>query len=190
MPSDTLIQVSLVNAKGILFANTAELHPQPINLSDREHFKVHLAHNDDRLFISKPVLGRVSSHWTLQMTRRLNNPDGSFAGIVVVSEDPSYFTNDFYNNAAIGKEGVIAVVSDTGAVLARRTAGQQCARRVFRVGVYPIAERVTGTIIDPIDGVTRIVSYRHLDGYPLAVMVGCRKPRNSRTTTTRATSTC
>ncbi|MFP3560034.1 dGTP triphosphohydrolase, partial [Paraburkholderia sp. SIMBA_049] len=39
-------------------------------------------------------------------------------------------------------------------------------------GVYPIAERVTGTIIDPIDGVTRIVSYRHLDGYPLAVMVG------------------
>ncbi|MCQ4380011.1 hypothetical protein NO113_19305, partial [Clostridioides difficile] len=52
VPSDTLIQVSLVNAKGILFANTAELHPQPINLSDREHFKVHLAHNDDRLFIS------------------------------------------------------------------------------------------------------------------------------------------
>ena len=31
---------------------------------------------------------------------------------------------------------------------------------------------MTGTIIDPIDGVTRIVSYRHLDGYPLAVMVG------------------
>ncbi len=173
VPSDTLIQVSLVNAKGILFANTAELHPKPINLSDREHFKVHLAHNDDRLYISKPVLGRVSSHWTLQMTRRLNNPDGSFAGIVVVSEDPSYFTNDFYNNAAIGKEGVIAVVSDTGAVLARRTGSVSNAPGAFSAsGVYPIAERVTGTIIDPLDGVTRIVSYRHLDGYPLAVMVG------------------
>ncbi|KWF31388.1 bifunctional diguanylate cyclase/phosphodiesterase [Burkholderia pseudomultivorans] len=173
VPSDTLIQVSLVNAKGILFANTAETHPQPINLSDREHFKVHLAHNDDRLYISKPVLGRVSSHWTLQMTRRLNNPDGSFAGIVVVSEDPSYFTNDFYNNAAIGKEGVIAVVSDTGTVLARRTGSVSNAPGAFSAsGVYPIAERVTGTIVDPIDGVTRIVSYRHLDGYPLAVMVG------------------
>ena len=173
VPSDTLIQVSLVNAKGILFANTAELHPKPINLSDREHFKVHLANNDDRLYISKPVLGRVSSHWTLQMTRRLNNPDGSFAGIVVVSEDPSYFTNDFYNNAAIGKEGVIAVVSDTGAVLARRTGSVSNAPGAFSAsGVYPIAERVTGTIIDPLDGVTRIVSYRHLDGYPLAVMVG------------------
>lgn len=173
VPSDTLIQVSLVNAKGILFANTAEFHPKPINLSDREHFKVHLANNDDRLYISKPVLGRVSSHWTLQMTRRLNNPDGSFAGIVVVSEDPSYFTNDFYNNAAIGKEGVIAVVSDTGAVLARRTGSVSNAPGAFSAsGVYPIAERVTGTIIDPLDGVTRIVSYRHLDGYPLAVMVG------------------
>ncbi|EEE01448.1 EAL domain-containing protein [Burkholderia multivorans] len=173
VPSDTLIQVSLVNAKGILFANTAETRPQAINLSDREHFQVHLAHNDDRLYISKPVLGRVSGHWTLQMTRRLNNPDGSFAGIVVVSEDPSYFTNDFYNNAAIGKEGVIAVVSDTGAVLARRTGSVSNAPGAFSAsGVYPIAERVTGTIADPIDGVTRIVSYRHLDGYPLAVMVG------------------
>ncbi|ABO55440.1 diguanylate cyclase/phosphodiesterase [Burkholderia vietnamiensis G4] len=173
VPSDTLIQVSLVNAKGVLFANTTEPHPKPINLADREHFKVHLAHNDDRLYISKPVLGRVSSHWTLQMTRRLNNPDGSFAGIVVVSEDPSYFTNDFYNNAAIGKEGVIAVVSDTGAVLARRTGSFSNAPGAFSAsGVYPIAERVTGTIVDPIDGVTRIVSYRHLDGYPLAVMVG------------------
>lgn len=173
VPSDTLIQVSLVNAKGMLFATTAEHMPKSVDLSDREHFKVHVKLNDDQLFISKPVLGRVSGHWTLQMTRRLNNPDGSFAGVVVVSEDPSYFTNDFYNNAAIGKEGVITVVSDTGAVLARRTGSANNAPGAFSAsGVYPVSERASGTIVDPIDGVKRIVSYRHLDGYPLAVMVG------------------
>jgi len=101
--SETLVQVSLIDEHGQLIANTAELNPKRIDLSDREHFKVHEHENDDQLYISKPVLGRVSGHWTLQMTRRLNHPDGSFAGVVVVSEDPSYFTSDFYNNAAIGR---------------------------------------------------------------------------------------
>lgn len=171
--SDSLVQVSIINEHGTLIANTSEPNPKPIDLSDREHFKVHEHENDDQLFISKPVLGRVSGHWTLQMTRRLNHPDGSFAGVVVVSEDPSYFTSDFYNNAAIGRDGVIAVISDTGAVLARRTGNAERASGAFSAsGVYPISEHVSGTYVDPIDHVTRIVSYRHIDGYPLAVLVG------------------
>ncbi|KAF1029104.1 MAG: putative signaling protein [Burkholderia plantarii] len=173
VPSDTLIQVSLLDAEGRLVSNTTEPHPKPLDLSDREHFKVHAAHNDDDLYISRPVLGRVSGQWTLQMTRRLNGPDGTFAGVVVVSEDPSYFTSDFYNNAAIGKDGVIAVVSDTGAVLARRTGSSENAPGAFSAsGVYPVAERVSGTYSDPIDGTLRIVAYRHLEGYPLGVLVG------------------
>ena len=171
--SETLVQVSLIDEHGKLIANTADPNPKPIDLSDREHFRVHEHENDDQLFISKPVLGRVSGHWTLQMTRRLNHPDGSFAGVVVVSEDPSYFTSDFYNNAAIGREGVIAVISDSGAVLARRTGNAEHTQGVFTAtGVYPTSEHVSGTYVDSIDNVTRIVSYRHIDGYPLGVLVG------------------
>ncbi|HTS54313.1 MAG TPA: sensor domain-containing diguanylate cyclase, partial [Burkholderiales bacterium] len=171
--SDSLVQVSIIDEHGRLIANTADPNPKPIDLSDREHFKVHEHENDDQLYISKPVLGRVSGHWTLQMTRRLNHADGSFAGVVVVSEDPSYFTSDFYNNAAIGRDGVIAVISDTGAVLARRTGSAERANGAFSAsGVYPISEHASGTYVDPIDHVARIVSYRHIDGYPLAVLVG------------------
>ncbi|GAB7523490.1 bifunctional diguanylate cyclase/phosphodiesterase [Paraburkholderia sp. 2C] len=171
--SETLVQVSLIDEHGKLIANTAEAKPRPIDLSDREHFKVHEHENDDQLYISKPVLGRVSGHWTLQMTRRLNHPDGSFAGVVVVSEDPSYFTTDFYNNAAIGRDGVIAVISDNGTVLARRTGNDERASGVFTAsGTYPTSEHVSGTYVDPIDNVTRVVSYRHIDGYPLGVLVG------------------
>src|SRR6266702_456037 len=171
--SETLVQVSLIDEHGTLIANTAELNPKRIDLCDREHFRVHEHENDDQLFISKPVLGRVSGHWTLQMTRRLNHPDGSFAGVVVVSDDPSYFTTDFYNNAAIGREGVIAVISDNGAVLARRTGSVDSANGAFSAsGSYPTSEHVSGTYIDSIDSVTRIVSYRHIDGYPLGVLVG------------------
>ncbi|RKP44971.1 bifunctional diguanylate cyclase/phosphodiesterase [Trinickia fusca] len=171
--SDTLVQVSIIDEHGMLIASTAEPNPVPIDLSDREHFKVHEHENDDQLYISKPVLGRISHQWTLQMTRRLNHQDGSFAGVVVVSEDPSYFTSDFYNNAAIGRDGVIAVISDNGAVLARRTGVARSPAGAFSAsGVYPISEHVSGTQTDPIDSVKRIVSYRHIDGYPMGVLVG------------------
>jgi diguanylate cyclase (GGDEF)-like protein len=171
--SDTLVQVSFINEHGALIATTSEDMPQHVNLSDREHFKIHEHENDDSLYISKPVLGRISGHWTLQMTRRLNHPDGSFAGVVVVSEDPNYFTSDFYNNAAIGKYGVIVVISDNGAVLARHTGGAQNVPGTFSAtGAYPVSEHVSGTYVDPIDHLTRIVSYRHIDGYPMGVIVG------------------
>ncbi|WP_296659838.1 EAL domain-containing protein [Paraburkholderia sp.] len=171
--SDSLVQVSLIDEHGTLVASTVDPDPKPVDLSDREHFRVHEHENDDQLFISKPVLGRISRQWTVQMTRRLNHPDGSFAGVVVVSEDPGYFTSDFYNNAAIGRDGVIAVISDTGAVLARRTGNARHPSGAFSAsGVYPISEHVSGTYVDPLDHVTRIVSYRHIDGYPLGVLVG------------------
>ena len=190
--SDTLVQVSLIDADGKLVAITSDSNPKRIDLSDREHFKVHTHSNDDLLYISRPVRGRVSGVWTLQITRRLNHPDGSFAGVVVVSEDPAYFTSDFYNVASIGHEGVIAVVSDNGSVLARSTgvtlppnpSEKPVARRSARnqtapaqsafsaSGVYPTSEHASGINVDPIDGVKRIVSYRHIDGYPLGVLVG------------------
>jgi diguanylate cyclase (GGDEF)-like protein len=176
----------------MLIASTAGAIPKPVDLSDREHFRIHQLSNDDLLYISKPVLGRVSRQWTLQITRRLNHPDGSFAGVVVVSEDPSYFTSDFYNVASIGRDGVVAVISDNGSVLARSTGvgagttsvhldgrltkqvdGNGDVRGGFTAsGVYPTSEHASGIYVDPIDNVTRIVSYRHIDGYPLGVLVG------------------
>jgi len=192
--SDTLVQVSLIDEHGMLIGSTSGAIPKPVDLSDREHFRIHQLSNDDLLYISKPVLGRVSRQWTLQITRRLNHPDGSFAGVVVVSEDPSYFTSDFYNVASIGRDGVVAVISDNGSVLARSTGvgagttsvhpdgrltkkvdgtGNGDARGGFTAsGMYPTSEHASGIYVDPIDNVTRIVSYRHIDGYPLGVLVG------------------
>ncbi len=177
-PSDTLVQVSMIDEHGMFYANTATPNPPKLDLSDREHYLVHKKSSEDFLYISKPVIGRYSKQWTLQVTRRVNHPDGSFAGVVVVSEDPSYFTNDYYNDVVLGHNGVIAVLSDDGTILSRRSGDKEYvptttgANGQLIAAGYPEDKRITGLYADPIDGVTRFVSYRHIEGYPLGVLVG------------------
>jgi hypothetical protein len=53
--SDQTLQLAVIDRKAILIANNhGPQPPQPVDLSDREHFRVHADSNEDRLFISKP----------------------------------------------------------------------------------------------------------------------------------------
>jgi len=175
--SDVLLQVSIISPDGRLtqttgsrFANPAQ--SSPVDLSDRQHFQYHLLHDTDDLFISKPILGRISMQWSLQFTRRLNGPDGKFAGVVVVSVNPRYFTSDFYNTAALGDNGVITLISDDGTVLARHTGSADPQQRFSASGRYQMPMTLSGVVVDPLDGISRIMSYRHIQGYPLGIMTG------------------
>src|ERR1700716_3629041 len=95
--SEIIVQVGTIDAKGIMRASNAGPQPPPaLDLSDREHYKVHVNGSQDELFISKPVIGRASGKWSVQVSRRLLNSDGTFAGVVVASLDPEHFTK-FYD---------------------------------------------------------------------------------------------
>ncbi|VVE51581.1 dGTP triphosphohydrolase [Pandoraea capi] len=166
-----MVLVSVADAKGNIVTATMP-STAGVNIADREHFRVHLDDESDGLFISHPVFGRVSRKWVLQFSRRLNNPDGTFAGVVVVSQEPSYFTSDFYTNAVLGQYGQIAVIADDGALLARSTGASVAITGTGELPPFTAEQRSSGVQRDPIDGVERIVAYRHLRDYPLAVQVG------------------
>src|SRR5215471_3741037 len=100
--SEIIVQVAIIDADGIMRASNAGPQPAaPLDLSDREHFKVHVDSSEDRLFISRPVIGRASGKWSVQFSRRFSNADGSLAGVVVASLDPEHFTK-FYNKIDFG----------------------------------------------------------------------------------------
>lgn len=147
----------------------------PSNLQDREHFLVHKERDSGQAFVSKPVFGRSSGRWSIQITRRINKPDGSFNGVAVVSVDPFYFSK-FYQQVNLGKNSLIALIGRDGIVRVRAAGcptdlGQDVNNSLL---MQNLDDSSAGQFLDTgsHDGVKRIYSYRVLSDYPLIVLVG------------------
>jgi len=174
---ELIIQLSITDAQGIMVYSSKGMPEKPLDLSDREHFRVHLASNEDKLFISKPVLGRVSKKWSIQFTRKIVDRNGNFAGVAILSVDPDYFSS-FYRSIDIGAKGVISLVGMDGVIRARSSAawkGRDPVGMVIPKSDVQIdpAKPPVGIYYAPsqVDGINRVVSYRRLKNYPLVVRV-------------------
>ena len=148
---------------------------KPTNLADREHIRVHMQRDSGELYISKPVLGRVSKKWSIQMTRRINHADGRFKGVVVVSMDPYYFTR-LYDEVDLGDNSSITLVGSDGVVRARRVgAVNSIGQDVDGSKVFSMMQsntRGSFTERSPVDGTLRIYAFEKLANYPLYMLVG------------------
>ena len=85
-----IIQVAVVDAQGILRATSVDATPDPVYLGDRLHFKAHVGSAADSLYISQPVIGRVSKRPAIQFSRPIFDSDGRFNGVIVVSIDADF----------------------------------------------------------------------------------------------------
>jgi len=173
--SNLLLQLSYTDASGALIETSVDGPVAGVNLADREHFLVHQQGKISGLFISRPVFGRASGKWSLQLSRRISAPDGSFAGIMVASLDPFYFSHTF-DDLDIGRRGLVAMFGRDGILRARSGLGTKIIGRDVS-GTLPYRAAATapqGFVVDvsPVDGVRRLLSYRSVAGYPLIVVAG------------------
>lgn len=169
---DSINNVALIGAQGAAISSTAIADAN--NYADREYFKTHAADSTDRLLIGKPVLGRVSGKWIVPMTRRINQPGGSFGGVVFMAVNPKFFAKD-YKSAVLGPQASIALIGLDGTTRVRRNSGKisyggdVSASQLFsEIPKAPVGQYVG---IAASDGVRRTISYRVLEDYPLAVVV-------------------
>lgn len=174
--SDITFQLAVIDQNGYLVAT--DRGPQPpvaLDLSDRDHFRVHVNAVEDAVDVSKPVLGRVSKQWSIQITRRLDNPDGTFGGVIVASMDPEHFAS-FYRSIDLGSGGAVTLVGTDGIV--RASGGANADRLGARLSepllLKQILNKRAATIgyRDTATGTPRIASTRSVDGHALAVIVG------------------
>ncbi|WP_042690399.1 PAS domain S-box protein [Azospirillum sp. B506] len=170
--SGMLLQLAVVDANGDLLHTSVDEAPVRIHLADREHVRVHVDNPAVGLFIGKPVFGRASGKWSIQLTRRIDNSDGSFAGVLVASMDPFYFSR-LLEELDVGPNGVVAIVGTDGILRAGSMMNDRIiGRDLAQSPTLAMARRQpTGFIraASLIDGISRLQSFRTLASYPLIV---------------------
>ena len=170
-----VVQLSMTDAAGNLIASSTGALAAPVNIADREHFVVHRNRAGDELFISKPLLGRASGKWSVQLSRAYRDHLGNFGGVLVVSLNAEKLSA-FYQSIDLGQDGSVLLVGLDGVV--RASAGF----KIDAIGTLnPQSELLQRARVEPhgqfatrggLDGVARVTSYRTLDGYPLVISVG------------------
>ncbi|MCD2517530.1 diguanylate cyclase [Massilia sp. G4R7] len=143
------------------------------NNADREYFQYHLKHADRGVHVGKPIRSRSTGVWVLPISRRIDHPDGSFAGVALGTIRIEFFA-DLYDSFDVGREGVILLTLDDATMIYRRPFNEKLIGTSVAGG--PIFQMYrtrgpVGTAIlrSKVDGVVRLYSYRHLDNLPLIV---------------------
>jgi diguanylate cyclase (GGDEF)-like protein/PAS domain S-box-containing protein len=180
--NDLALHFSIANADGYLTQISVGPPSSPIYLGDRPHFKIQRDATDDQLYISAPVVGYITGKQSMEFTRRLSKPDGSFDGIVASAIDLAQL-EDFFSSLDIGHTGIVSLVGFDGVIRAR--AGPDPAARRFSglmtsdspLFTYLAQSQAgsywnTGPSRSHFDGVSRLMSYRVVSGVPLIAVVG------------------
>jgi two-component system cell cycle sensor histidine kinase PleC len=172
-------QASFIGPDGKLVSSTLDPRPEAIDLSDRDYFRVHLDGSFKGLFISHPMVGRVSKAPTIKVSRRLDSTDGRFLGVLAFSLLPGNLTT-LHRSIDLGERGVMALAGLDGVILARfaRTSPDGTVGLGVSLAGEPrpmaMSEGAQGGYIrdSVVDHVGRIFSYRRVPSRPLVVTVG------------------
>jgi two-component system, cell cycle sensor histidine kinase PleC len=166
--------VSLVDATGKVISTTIRPGVAGIDLSDLEGFNVHLALMHPDLYISQPMTSRVTGRAMIEVSRRIDDANGHFLGILVFALAPDDLTS-LYRTVTLGPRGIIALVGADG-LLRARFGGQPEQTAAMADGPWPVMldQGASNGVVQSsaVDGIARIYSMRRLPFYPLTVVVG------------------
>jgi diguanylate cyclase (GGDEF)-like protein/PAS domain S-box-containing protein len=147
--------------------------------ADRSFFKRLIDNPNAGLVISTPLQSRETGKWVIVMARRVNRPDGSFAGAVSVMMPVEHLL-ELFNSIDVGRHGAISLRDGNLGIIARypqtfgtgSIIGQITESREFKILLA--AGRTSGTFnaVSPVDKIERKYSYRRFSRYPMYIKVG------------------
>ena len=96
----------VLDENGDSIIDAAAVPARRTNNADRDYFQAHKARADLGLYISRPLVSRLTGTRMVVLSRRINKPDGSFGGIVLGTLKLSYFSG-LFNHIGLGSKGAI-----------------------------------------------------------------------------------
>jgi len=174
--SSPLLQaLGWVDADGNRLTSSLFAEPPPLNVADAPQFRVHAERDDAGLYIGAPLQSRLLGTWMSLVTRRIDNPDGSFGGIVSGIIDPVRL-GDAFSGANLGRtQGMSIVHLASGAIMARVPHRDEWIGRSVSASAA-FQERMTAgegnhRMASVVDGAVRIMGFKVVPGTPLVVFV-------------------
>lgn len=140
----------------------------------------HWQNNDrDELFIAPPAMGPVSGAITIHVARRLNNPDGSFAGQIYAAISVQTL-EQMFEAIDLGGHGSVTLTNEQAQMMARHPNPLGDLALATAPTTLPVlrgqieAGKTEGAYHarSPLDGVERNYFFRRVGDWPFYVLVG------------------
>jgi PAS domain S-box-containing protein len=170
--------IRVARADGLVIIGKGINPSEPVNWADRPSFIYLRDHPGAGIQISGPFLGRISKQYVMGFSRRFDNPDGSFAGMVTAPIVLTRFTS-LLSQFDVGPNGTL-ILRDSGLGLIARfpvlpehpsgQVGNQVVSNDFRRLFDAGAKTATGTTTASPDGFHRIFTFRRLSEAPIVVI--------------------
>ena len=169
-----------VNEEGVIVLGRQLDPTKKYSVADRDYFVHHKNHDDGSLQISKPVIGKVINKPLITLSRRVNYPNGRFAGIVYATITTNFFAA-LLKNYDLGPNGTLILRDkDLGLITRLPVILNEPAGQIGNAEASPeLHEQInrgirTGMILNShgSDGLPRIISFRYLENAPIIVIAG------------------
>ncbi|GGY27454.1 bifunctional diguanylate cyclase/phosphodiesterase [Pseudoduganella albidiflava] len=167
LPPALVFAVSIADASGHIVASNPAASEQ--NVAGERYFEYHRQRDNGQVYVSETQRDVTRDDWHIHFTRRLNGPDGLFAGVVIVEVAPAYFTSG-YERSRQGDLGLLAILGTDGVVRAARIGENTSWGQ--RLDLAASQEASAQPRTTTLDNVPRYTAMRTLRTYGLVVVVG------------------
>ena len=166
--------IRVLDTTGHVVLDSRTIDVPSIDFSEGDYFKIHRENAGVGLYVGRPFVGS-RGNYNIGISRRLSNPDGSFAGVVAGTLRLGYF-HDLFRKVALGPESSLSLFDTGGTVLMRTPFNiDDIGRDLSNGNAFKRAmTNKTGHFeaTASIDGVKRLFVFRQVRGLPLILMVG------------------
>ncbi|MGI4794905.1 MAG: sensor domain-containing diguanylate cyclase [Janthinobacterium lividum] len=165
--------IRILDAQGRVMADSVELAPPPASPAELRALARHRGATDTGPMIGLPVTMHDGGH-LVTLSRRITRPDGGFGGMVCGTIRLGFLT-DRFRHLRLGPHDVVSLFVGDGVMLAHAPGDPQVGRRITGSEIMRrFNEQDSGIAVapTPIDGIRRVFSFNHIEGWPLLLDVG------------------
>ncbi|MBV0881691.1 EAL domain-containing protein [Noviherbaspirillum sp. L7-7A] len=174
VPAAARISISVFDQNGMLLTSTLAEPKSRQGVASRGYFQAHAASPSKALAISNPMKSIVSERNVMILSRRIEDADGGFAGVLAIAVDPEFLVS-FVDDTKLGQDDFVSIRNTDGSFVAAKSRnGFRVNDPIFR-NTSPVTEPTGATVRDTArykDGKARIVAWHTVKGYPLVSIVG------------------